>query len=145
MVKIFITSLFFLSVIFPSIGYAEDYVGSDNPKDENFQLVPCEGVNANGKDDCDFNALMTLFNRVISFIFYVSIPLAAISFSYAGYLYLSAAGNTGQIEKAHEIFKKVLIGFVFILSAWLIVYAITNSLLDSGFKDSEVNLLENIK
>ena len=77
-----------------------DYVGSDNPKDKDFQLVPCNGVN------CDFNALMKLVNRVISFILYVSIPLAAISFSYAGYLYLSAAGDTGKIESAHEIFKK---------------------------------------
>ena len=137
MAKIFITSLFFLSVIFPSVGYAEDYVGSGNPKDEDFQLVPCKGV------DCDFNALMTLINRVINFILYVSIPLAAISFSYAGYLYLSAAGNTSKIEEAHKIFGKVLIGFVFILSAWLIVYAITNSLLDSDFKNSKGNLLRN--
>ncbi len=129
--------LFFLAVSFPLASRAADYVGSDNPKDKDFQLVPCNGVN------CDFNALMKLVNRVISFILYVSIPLAAISFSYAGYLYLSAAGDTGKIESAHEIFKKVLIGFIFILSAWLIVYAITNSLLDSDFKNSESNLLRN--
>lgn len=129
--------LFFLAVSFPFAGRAANYVGSDNPKDKNFQLVPCNGVN------CDFNALMTLVNRVISFILYVSIPLAAISFSYAGYLYLSAAGDTGKIESAHEIFKKVLIGFIFILSAWLIVYAITNSLLSSDFKNSKANLLKN--
>lgn len=137
MPKIFITVLFFLIALFPVSSYAADYVGSDNPKDEDFQLVPCKGA------DCDFNALMTLVNRVISFILYVSIPLAAISFSYAGYLYLSAAGDTGKIESAHEIFKKVLIGFIFILSAWLIVYAITNSLLSSDFKDSKANLLKN--
>lgn len=138
MLKITIlSSLFFLAALFPSASFATDYVGSDNPKDEDFRLVPCNGVN------CDFNALMKLVNRVISFILYVSIPLAAISFSYAGYLYLSAAGDTGKIESAHEIFKKVLIGFIFILSAWLIVYAITNSLLSSDFKNSEGNLLRN--
>lgn len=145
MAKNFITILFFLSLIFPSVIYSQDYVGSNNPSDEDFQLVPCKGVNNEGVDDCDFNALMTLFNRIINFIFYISIPLAAISFSYAGYLYLSAAGNTSQIEKAHKIFGKVLIGFIFILSAWLIVYTITNSLLSSEFKDSEVNLLKDIK
>ena len=135
MAKIFITSLFFLSAMFPFTGYTADYVGSGNPKDEDFQLVPCKGV------DCDFNALMTLVNRVISFILYISIPLAAISFSYAGYLYISAAGDPGKIESAHGIFKSVLIGFIFIISAWLIVYTITNALLGSDFKNSETNFL----
>ncbi|MBM2817930.1 MAG: hypothetical protein HW401_520 [Parcubacteria group bacterium] len=139
MAKFFIISLFFLSAMFPSLIYAEDYVGSGNPKDTNFQLVPCDGV----KVKCDFNALMTLVNRVISFILYISIPLAAISFSYAGYLYISAAGDMNKIESAHGIFKSVLIGFIFIISAWLIVYAITNSLLGSDFKNSKSNLLRN--
>lgn len=145
MTKNFTIALFFFSLMFPSVIYSKDYTGSDNPKDKDFQLVPCKGVNDEGDDDCDFNALMVLFNRIINFIFYVSIPLAAISFSYAGYLYLSAAGNTSQIEKAHKIFEKVLIGFIFILSAWLIVYTITSSLLSSDFKDSESNLLKDIK
>lgn len=137
MVKIITLSfLFFLATLIPISIYAEDYVGSDNPKDEDFQLVPCKGA------DCDFNALVVLFNRVINFILYVSIPLAAVSFSYAGYLYISASGDTGKIESAHEIFKKVLIGFIFIISAWLIVYTITNALLGSDFKDSKANLLK---
>ena len=131
-----LSSLFFLTALIPFSIYAADYVGSDNPKDEDFQLVPCKGT------DCDFNALVKLFNRIINFILYVSIPLAAVSFSYAGYLYISASGDTGKIESAHEIFKKVLIGFIFIISAWLIVYTITNSLLGSDFKDSKANLLK---
>ena len=143
MAKIFITVLFFLCALIPALSYAEDYVGDDNPRNDKFQLVPCEGINDKGVEDCDFNALMTLINRVISFILYVSIPLAAISFSYAGYLYISAAGDTGKIEDAHKIFKSVLIGFIFIISAWLIVYTITNSLLGSDFKNSKANLLRN--
>lgn len=131
-------SLFFLVIfLFPASGYAQ-YVGSDDPQEKDFQLVPCDGVDV----PCDFNALMTLFNRVINFIFYISIPLAAISFSYAGYLYLSAAGNTGQIEKAHKIFTTVLIGFIFIISAWLIVYTITHTLLSDEFLNSQDNLLQ---
>lgn len=136
-----IASLLFLTLIltlmFSSFSPAYSaYLGSGNPKDNNFQLVPCKGI------DCDFNALLTLINRIITFILYISIPLAAISFSYAGYLYISAVGNTSQIEKAHEIFKKVGIGFIFIASGWLIVYTITNALLSSDFKDSKANLLQ---
>lgn len=140
MPKVLTISLFVLIALFPAASFA-DYVGSDSPKDTGFQLVPCDGVLI----PCDFNALMTLFNRFINFILYVSIPLAAISFSYAGYLYLSAAGNTGKIEEAHGIFIKVLWGFVFVLSAWLIVYTINKALLSSDFKDSKSNLLRNVK
>lgn len=137
--KIFITSLFFLSIMFPFTGYSA-YIGSGNPRDagnNGFQLVPCSGV------DCDFNALMELANRIISFILYISIPLAAISFSYAGYLYLSAAGDPSKIESAHKIFGNVLKGFIFVLSGWLIVYTITSALLGNDFKNSTSNLLRN--
>lgn len=136
---VILSSLFFLAVsFFPVSSHAAKYIGSDDPKEKSFQLVPCDGVDV----PCDFNALMTLFNRVINFIFYISIPLAAISFSWAGYLYLSAAGNTSQIEKAHGIFKTVLIGFIFIISAWLIVYTITHTLLSEEFLNSQDNLLK---
>lgn len=138
MPKILTVSLFVLVALFPAAGFA-DYVGSGSPKDTGFQLVPCDGVDI----PCDFNALLTLFNRVINFILYIAIPLAAISFSYAGYLYLSAAGNTGKIEEAHGIFIKVLWGFVFVLSAWLIVYTINKALLSPGFMDSKSNFLKN--
>lgn len=133
-----LSSIFFLTILFPVSSHAVKYIGSDDPQEKGFQLVPCDGVDV----PCDFNALMTLFNRVINFIFYISIPLAAISFSWAGYLYLSAAGNTSQIEKAHGIFKTVLIGFIFIISAWLIVYTITHTLLSDEFLNSQDNLLQ---
>lgn len=123
--------------MFPAMSLAADYIGSEKPKGSDFQLVPCDGVDV----PCDFNALMTLVNRFMSFIFYVSIPLAAISFSYAGYLYISAAGNSGKIESAHKIFGSVLVGFIFVSSAWLIVYTIQKAFLSSDFNKSDSNLL----
>lgn len=135
--RIIIYFLFIFGAMFPSMSFADDYLGSEKPKDSDFQLVPCDGV----KVPCDFNALMTLFNRVVNFILYISIPLAAISFSYAGYLYISAAGNSGKIEEAHKIFWSVLIGFIFVSSAWLIVYTIQKALLSSDFKNSDANFL----
>lgn len=135
--RIIIYFLFIFGAMFPAMSFSADYIGSEKPKDSDFQLVPCDGV----KVPCDFNALMTLFNRVVNFILYISIPLAAISFSYAGYLYISAAGNSGKIEEAHKIFWSVLIGFIFVSSAWLIVYTIQKALLSSDFKNSDANFL----
>lgn len=138
MLKILITAIFFFITLFPAQIYAQ-YVGSDQPRDSGFQLVPCDGVDV----PCDFNALMTLLNRVMNFILYMSIPLAAISFSYAGYLYISAAGDTGKIQDAHKIFGSVLKGFAFVLAGWLIVYSIMGALLGSDFMNSSANLLNN--
>ena len=142
MSKIVITLLFISGMLFPAQSYAQ-YIGSENPRDtgdNGFQLVPCDGV----KVPCDFNALMTLINRVMNFILYLSIPLAAISISYAGYLYISAVGDTGKIEEAHKIFGSVLKGFAFVLAGWLIVYTIMSALLGPNFMNSKANLLNNV-
>jgi len=48
---------------------------------------------------------------------------------YAGYLYLTAVGDTGQISKAHGLFKNAIIGFIIILVAWLLVDFILTALL----------------
>jgi Type IV secretion system pilin len=136
MSKFIIISLFVIGILFPVISNAQ-YLESGSPRDSNFQLVPCDGV----KVPCDFNALMELLNRFMNFILYMSIPLAAISISYAGYLYISAAGDPGKIENAHKIFGSVVKGFVFVLAGWLIVYSIMSALLGQDFMNSKSNLL----
>ena len=94
-------------------------------------LIPCGGT------DCTFDHFIQLIQNVINFLLVtIAIPLATILFSYAGWLYLSAAGDSGKISQAHEIFKNVVLGLVLALAAWLIVNTIANALLDkSVFKD----------
>jgi len=91
-------------------------------------LLPNCGAN------CDFNHLMELANNIMRFIIMIAIPLAAIAFSWAGFLYITAAGNESQIHHAHDIFIKVATGFFFILAAWLIVYLITSTLLSPEYR-----------
>ena len=82
-------------------------------------LVPCSGA------DCDFDSLIELIKNIINFLlFSFAVPLAAISFAIAGVMILIAGGNTGQVEKAKEIFWNVLWGLIVALSAWLVVNAI---------------------
>jgi hypothetical protein len=72
--------------------------------------------------DCQLCFLLELVNNVIRFLIVdVATPIAALSFAVAGIMYLTAAGNTGQIARAHSIFKKVVIGFILILAAWLLI------------------------
>ncbi len=95
------------------------------------------------KDPCDFGWLIKQINAFISFLLFdLAMPLAAIIFAYAGWLYMSSGGSGSQIEKAKGLFKKVLIGFIIALAAWLIVKTImlglgVSSEYDTFYLDSQ--------
>lgn len=103
-------------------------------------LIPCGNISSVGNptkeaiqaQECDFQDLLALGQNIIQFLLVLAIPVAAISFAWAGFLYLSSAGDTSKIKQAKEIFWKVLWGFIFILTAWFIVYMAT-PLLKEGF------------
>ncbi len=87
---------------------------SDDPEG----LLTCE-------NKCGWDDLVELAQVIIRFILGISIPIAAAMFAYAGFTYLTAAGDPGKIKKAHGIFQNVFWGFVLILSAWLIINLLT--------------------
>ncbi|MCK9351455.1 MAG: hypothetical protein WCT49_04105 [Candidatus Paceibacterota bacterium] len=90
-------------------------------------LVQCG--KGNDPMECNFQAFIDLLQRIMNFLLFVlAVPLAAISFAWAGWLYLSAAGNEGNIKQAHEIFGTVALGLCIALAAWLIVHAIVKGL-----------------
>jgi len=96
-------------------------------------LVPCGGAN---EGPCDFNAFMTLINKVIQFIFlYMAVPIAAIMFVYAGFLLVTSGGSTESRTKAKNIFTNALIGLVLAAAAWLIVTSILSIL---SYKDTSI-------
>lgn len=96
------------------------------PSTESSGLVPCgydDGPQV--AEDCRFEHFITLAKNVMNFLlFVIAVPLAAISFAWAGWLYLSAAGNESKVQEAHKIFGYVVLGLAIALAAWLIVNAI---------------------
>jgi len=80
--------------------------------------------------NCGWNDLMTLVNNVITFIlYYMAIPIAAIMFAYAGFLMVTAGGETaGARTKAKSIFTNAFIGLVIACAAWLIIKLILSIL-----------------
>lgn len=93
-------------------------------------LVPCDGT---AVDPCTFASLIELSDNVITFlVVYITVPLAAIAFAYAGFLYLTAGGSETQIGKAHSVFGSVAKGLLFVLLAFLIVRLIVTSLLSDS-------------
>lgn len=89
----------------------------------------------NCSPNCGYNDLLQLVNNIIKWIVLVSMPIAAGVFAWAGFTYMTT-GVVDERTKAKNMIQKVFIGFVFILSAWLIVSTILNALLADQFKNA---------
>lgn len=94
-------------------------------------LVVCDPT-VSGKE-CGFKDLGTLAKRIINFMIILSTFVATAMFAYAGLILLTSGGDMAKMTKARTIFRRVGIGYLWILSAWLVVYTITTVLLESGF------------
>ena len=87
-------------------------------------LVPCT-------DNCGWDELLILVHNLIQFVvFYLSLPIAAIVFAYSGWLFMTSGDNPTKRAQAISIFKKVGLGLVIAMSAWLIVNTILTTLID---------------
>ncbi len=107
--------------------------------DDSNPLVPCGGP---GQKACGYYDLLRLVNNLIDWVIKISIPISAGIFAWAGIQYMM----TGVMDKKAQA-KKMLMntfwGFVFILSAWIIVSLVINTLLNPEYRadvDDTINL-----
>ncbi len=77
---------------------------------------------------CGFNDFMYMINKIISYIMVLVLPIAALVFAYAGYLYLTSGGNTNKRSAAKNAMTNLVIGVLIILCAWVVVRAVLLSL-----------------
>ena len=99
-------------------------------------VVPCGLSSAPEKGEtgwdytkeCDFNGIIKLAENIISIGIYLAILVAVAMFAFAGWLYLTSAGDTGKMKQAHTIFTNAALGFVFVLAAWLIITLVLGAL-----------------
>jgi hypothetical protein len=92
-------------------------------------VTPGEGVNPNYIHECQFADIFALIGNLITDLVLISTLLAVIAFIYAGFKLLTSQGNPGAMKDAMAMLRKVIIGYVWILAAWLIVYTISKALL----------------
>lgn len=96
-------------------------------------LVPC-GTESYPKghakefqiiNPCDFNHIFDLINKVVNFLLVaIALPLAAIMFAYAGFLFMFSGMQPEARSKAKRIFGKVALGFILAVAAWVIVHTV---------------------
>ncbi|MFA6536346.1 MAG: pilin [Candidatus Paceibacterota bacterium] len=121
LVFVFTLAIFFASA---SLALAVD------PTSSGFQLVPCDNT---PQSPCDYYAFIRGVTNLINFFIAFAAPVGAVALAWAGFKYLSAGGDSGEVEKAKGIFKKVTIGIIIVLAGWLLVQTITSTLLKPGF------------
>lgn len=120
-------TLFLTTLILSSnIAFAQA-VGSTDPTNKDFQLVPCTGAS-----DCDYNALIKGVNNLVKYFLILIIPIIIAMITYSGFLYFSATDNPGNKEKAIHMLRNVAIGIFWVFFAYLIVYSLLKWLIPEG-------------
>lgn len=109
-------------------------------------LVPCGNVvGSDGvvSNPCEFKDFFTLIINVTDYVIILGAVVSSIIFAYVGFMMMTAGGEMGRINEAKAIFGKVLVGFLIMISAWLIVHAINAGLISDSFRNESggINIL----
>lgn len=129
-----------------ALGYIDshgvDQVGPPAPgQDIAPGLVNCgrTGSAQDQAEGCNFAAAVDMINRLINYLIMIAVPIAAVAFAYAGWLRISAGDNPGKIKDSNNVFKFVTIGFIVILSGWLLFKFIETTFLNTGAYGTYLN------
>jgi hypothetical protein len=82
---------------------------------------------------CDFGALTTLIQNGMTDLILISSLLVIVALVTAGIKLVTSGGNPKALSDAKGMFTNIVIGYAVILTAWLVVYTITSTLLAPGF------------
>lgn len=74
------------------------------------------------------NSINEFLERIIELALKLGIPIIALMIIYAGFLYVTARGDTGKIKTAHKAFLNAIIGAAILLGAWVIVQIIDGTI-----------------
>ena len=86
-------------------------------------LVPCTGANT-----CNFCSLLQLIQNVITFLLQIAVPVGVLVLMFGGFQMVTAAGNTKQVQEGQKLMTQAAVGFVIMLTGWLIVNTLIVSL-----------------
>ncbi len=78
-------------------------------------LVPCNGV------ECQTCHFIQLGSNIITWLITIMATICAIVVAIAGFKMVTAGGDAGAISEARGMITNVVVGFVILLSAWLVI------------------------
>lgn len=100
-------------------------------------LIECGGVDKNGNPQpaCTLGHLNQLVQSILNLVFMFGGLIVAGMFMYAGFLLITSVGDVSKIQKAKEIFRRVIVGFLIMFLAYLTVKNLLEKLdLDTSVK-----------
>ncbi|NOY35352.1 MAG: hypothetical protein GXP44_00235, partial [bacterium] len=62
----------------------------------------------------------------------IALPLAIVALIYGGFMWITAGGNPGKIDKGRKAIEYAIYGMIFAFGAWLIVDTVLKGLLSGG-------------
>lgn len=123
MKKIFLTLVIF-TALFGSVATINAQIGGILPAGPTIQTAErLQGgiIDCPNPPNCDLDDLVSTVNKIIKFLVVIAASVVAMMFCYAGFIYLTAGGDTGKAKKAKSVFTSTAVGFVIILAGWLII------------------------
>lgn len=101
--------------LFSEAVYAQANPLDGAPANPEGNFVSCNGP------DCDYCDVVELVERVIRWLVLVLTIIGTILFAVAGYILASSQGDVGKRKKGKDMILSVVIGFILILSSWMII------------------------
>lgn len=80
------------------------------------------------KNPLRFKSIEELITAVIKLLIQIGLSIAVLFIVYAGFLYVTAAGNSEKVTKAHQVFLWAVIGTAILLGALVIMSVIQSTI-----------------
>lgn len=89
-------------------------------------LITCGGPTDSKM--CDFNSFIGTLNFIIEWLIKIAVVIFTLTLVWGGYLYVTSGANPGNKDKAKKVLWNTFLGFIIMISAWLIVHTLLKML-----------------
>lgn len=110
--------------LFGEQAFAEGSPLDGTSADPQGNFVTCNGP------ECNYCDVLELVERVIRWLVLLLTIIGTLLFVYAGLLLSSSQGDVGKRKKAKDMLLSVVIGFIIVLSSWMIIDVIMKAFVD---------------
>ena len=90
--------------------------------------APNPGIGFQLQNPLNVSTICGLIKKVLNVILGLGIPIAMLFLVYAGFMFVKAKGNPGEIKKAKENLMYIIFGTALFLGAWLLGQLVANTI-----------------
>lgn len=94
---------------------------------KNVSQTGCNNSNGNLCNPLNYNSVTELIPKILDIVAQVGLVVCTFFIIFAGFKYVTAAGNAGEIEKAHGILLWSVVGTAVLLGAKVLASILENT------------------